>query len=234
MIHQNILFIVSIAQSLGCILLEWNPATQKMHLIHNSSQKSKLNHKTGIHAGLLLIMILQGILALTKQAKSYSFTDQFVYGIGLVMVLAGHLELRVCRTHAVAICLYVNGIMLFQNKYHKILYNGSIVSMLTRPLSQIEKINVRFAYAYCLSALFVPVAFLYGLHWQNPCKPSLIVYWLIPECGNTNKWMWSICGKVIVLLINHWALSFSWHAAQFVLGGIHVICTLSLRGFIEM
>ncbi len=239
MIQQNISLFsltVRIAKSLGSILVQWNSQTQKLHLVPNYSGCHKaLNRKLFLHASLLFLMTFQGILTLPpfNHTKSYNFTDKFVYGFGLLYIFSSHFQLQVCRRQAKAICLYVNGILQFQNKYRS---NGLFATMITRKPSLIERMNVCFAYAFCSSVISLPVAFIYGLHWTNPCKPSIIGYQLISEChepGNTNKWIRSLSWKLLVFAINHWTWSFTLNVSLFVVSGIQVLCTLSLRGFIE-
>ncbi len=242
MILQNISLFsltVRIAQSLGSILLRWNIKTQKMNLVSNYSHKNKkLKQKLVIQAVLLLIMAFQGIFLMPafQQTKSYNFIVKIVYGFGLV-IFSTHFQVQVCLRQATNICLYVNGILQFQTKYRNIATNGISGPMFTRPLSLIERMNVFYAYAYCPSMLCLPIAYIYGLHWMDPCKPSIIGYWLIPECGtywNSGNWIWSFSGKLVVFVINHWTWSFSLNVSTLVICGIQILCTLSLRGFIEM
>lgn len=210
-----------------------------MHHTSNYSKKHKtLKRKLKIQFALLLVLVFQIVLILSYSTptKPYSYADKFVYGFGFI-IFFNQFDLQVCLRQAKNMCLYVNGLLQFENKYMTKQKNCISVSMRTRLLSLIEKINRCFAHSYCPSSLILSVAFIYGLHWTDPCKPSIIRYWLIPECSliwNRDQWIWSFPAKDWIFVTNHWAWSFILNASIFVVSEIQVLCTLSLRGYIEM
>lgn len=39
-----------------------------------------------------------------------------------------------------------------------------------------------FARTGCISAVLLPILFVYAVHWNNPCSPDIAGFWIIPEC----------------------------------------------------
>jgi len=109
----------------------------------------------------------------------------------------------------------------------------------SKPL--IEKINVAFAYLVYLTGIFLPLVFVYGLHWWNPCKVSLAGYWLLSECRRNPDEkisigllvrMWKLLVKSTIFLINHWIWAFQLHTIVYIVGVPQILCTLSLREYL--
>lgn len=93
---------------------------------------------------------------------------------------------------------------------------------------------------YCLmtTAVGFPLEFSHGLHWMNPCWPTMVGYWLIPECHdiftkgsflNTgikiftkcsviqlNHWFWSIVSLFFNVAVLHTMSVASLHLHQFI------------------
>lgn len=103
--------------------------------------------------------------------------------------------------------------------------------------SKMELLNVLFAHAMYITSIILPIGFVYGLHWMDPCKPSLAGYWLIGECSeNALHSPLSVCPftKITILLLNHWAWQFGYSITIFVIAGIQILCAMSLQSYLRM
>lgn len=70
-------------------------------------------------------------------------------------------------------------------------------------VSLIRKLNLFLACGVCFGSIFFPFAQVYVLHWFNPCLPSLVGYWIVPECQGSAKSGWDMPAKIAVLIFNH-------------------------------
>lgn len=56
-------------------------------------------------------------------------------------------------------------------------------------MTLVAKLTIAYAYCAFLTGPIVSSGLVYGLHWLNPCKPSLIGYWLLQECSGGQQIM---------------------------------------------
>ncbi len=94
------------------------------------------------------------------------------------------------------------------------------------------------------SAIF-PLLFVFGLHLINPFKPSLVGYFVLPECHHglhsqisVVQIMLGFFVKAAAFVGNKWVwFFFGAHGVVFVIVTVHIICTLmpfdNLRFFWE-
>ncbi len=159
----------------------------------------------------------------------YSFANGFLYGITLLEFIPANLFNWSCFTKANEYCAYINGIVQLES------YSNSF-QMLKRKIkySLIERLNLFGVYAVVPTAFTFHLIYLYGLHWAAPCKPSVVFYFLIPECRSNQfvEQFWDVPIKILIFLLNHWAWIFSMAIIQYVVGVIIVLCALSFRDFL--
>lgn len=227
MLQENISYfklICKTATKLGTLPICWSFKNQKLYLKDQSTIKRAKQLLT-THTIFILLLFLQ-ILYFFRH--NFSFEDKFIYGIAFVCIFCGHLHAHICQAEASTICLFVNGLLQFPAKFNT-------KTLPTKP-TFLEKLNKLFAYGFFNTVLQLPVAFLYGLHWLlNPCKPSLLGYKLLTECSETDVpiFLQKIL-KIVIFLGNHWMWSLSLHAALFSIAGIQILCTMSLRSYIQL
>jgi len=79
--------------------------------------------------------------------------------------------------------------------------------------------------------IMMPIFGAFGLHWGSPCKPSMTLFLLIPECldsGINKRAWWNLLAKSIIYLFNYW----SWIAAMFAsLYSMSVFISLCVLSF---
>lgn len=101
------------------------------------------------------------------------------------------------------------------------------------------KLNILFAHLIYWTALFIPIAFVFGLHWFQPCKPSLGGFWLLKECyltpstQNTFRNSFRNYGwKIGVFVVNYYFVAGGIQVACFVVGVIQILVQMSMRSHI--
>lgn len=100
----------------------------------------------------------------------------------------------------------------------------------------ITRLNIFFSYNIPLSAIVLPLAFVYGLHWTERCRPSLVGYFLSPSCISKCPSPSSVGLKaltqfinLVILLINHIILAYSIRYVAIMGSILLVLCTLSFE-----
>lgn len=98
------------------------------------------------------------------------------------------------------------------------------------------KIDIAFVICQLITAILLPVGFVYGLHWKNPCKPTLAGCFLITTClsgTSINHRLHDTIDLITnyaVYILNHWMWSISLHGGVFGVAGFQ---TLGVRGIYQ-
>ncbi len=116
-----------------------------------------------------------------------------------------------------------------QNKGHllKVYFNSLLklkldndhgeIAIRTKPainsVTILDRLNILFIFILLLTTVAFPPLFVLGFHWANPCKPSLIGYFIISECySNIKSYQWfseevisNVIVKFLVFAGNMWA-----------------------------
>lgn len=132
---------------------------------------------------------------------------------------------------------YLNGLFIFQKKYglkEKFKFKYKHLPM--------EFLSLLLTPAALLTVFIFPPVYVLGMYWFNPCKPSLIGYFIIPECYQKQNYMFSnifytttrVMAKFTVFVGNIYVWYFCVHAFVFIFLAIHVIGTTMLRENISM
>lgn len=179
---------------------------------------------------LCLLAILQ--IAVAEIKSSANFFDRILYGITLMVLLPSHSILYTCDKQAQKICVLFNGILRFSAN-HK--------NQKSQKPKILVKLCISIAYILPLAAILSPFILVIGFHWQNPCKPSILGYWLLEQCSkvptpiqeSSYRALASVITKVIVFGINTWTWLFGTVAVFVFIGGIQMICGVCILEFIE-
>lgn len=150
-----------------------------LKLIHTETVSNKcFNAKITISALLIVIMLVQckfcyqHSIQTPKSVQEDSYFDLFLALSILLILLICYIFVLSLKQKASIITSYINGHLRLDTKW-----TGKHVTIFV-----LERYTTLFCYMlpiYCLGSPFILV---YGIHWFQPCKPSLIGYWLIDEC----------------------------------------------------
>ncbi len=85
--------------------------------------------------------------------------------------------------------------------------------------------------------IVIPVLLVYGLHWISPCKPSMVGFFIIPECLSTkidvkSTW-WNLFIKYTVYLVNHWSWTAGMCSVLHCISVYPALCALSFGDFLQ-
>lgn len=162
--------------------------------------------------------------------KSTSLMESFTSWLSLFFLVASRIHLHIVTSKETEIVTYINALFQFD------LIHSSGAHQQRRPL----KIKFTVAVVYCglVSAILFPFGFVYALHWTNPCKVSLVGYWLLGECRTPNStdanfYSMGFIAKSVIFLVNHWLWTFSFNAAVFTVYLLNMLSVLVIHQFIE-
>lgn len=221
--------ICTIPTRFGLVKTEWNHKNRQLLIIEQPKlwKFDSLRIKIWIHTIFTLVIGVQTFYSFTKNKSS--FANGFLYGIALIVFVPSNLLVWSCFKNASTLCAFINGIVQLESS------SKSFSKFpIKRKYSLIEKLNLFGAYAIVPTVTIYHLVYLYGLHWNSPCKPSIALYFLIPDCYSFKSLesFPSKIIKVVIFLLNHWVWIFSMYTAQFVVGVVNIICTLSFRDFL--
>lgn len=213
---------------LGSADIEWN--IELLKLTAANAHGSQLKRKILLHRFLLLVLLSGGINKYFHASFSNEFSsvDQMLLGVALIVLLWGQFYLTSVKTHSQDFCTYVNGLKFLVMK------NTSTCAKSEK--GSFETVSVFLGYIIYISTFVVPVAFIYGLHSINPCKPSLAGYFLLFACqdtrnaANIDSTIYKIVSHFMqfcLLLLNHWFWAFGFNVAGFVFINLMILCNLS-------
>lgn len=222
------------------ILFQWDPTQRKLYLKKDLPSKRKtLDILINLQVFFFFILVLDGYQQFYVQsATQLSKNDGFVFAVAVLCLLTAHPFVRACKANASSICIYINSVLALPNKHSAFKLNFK-----RQKSSFLDKLNIVVAYSSFTHAFLMPILLVFGIHWQNPCKPSIAGYWMLPQCSNTSSWYhvkflgsWYLRAtlKTLLLTANYMLSAFSYHTTGFSYSCIMVLPTISMRKYIEM
>lgn len=130
--------------------------------------------------------------------------------------------------------IYLNNLFQFQEKYTRSYFQ---VDPNFCKNSLTEFLNLSFVPMLLISCSVFPPVYVLGLHWYKPCKPSLIGYFILPECFNSQThevWnilhtIFAVSSKFTISLMNIWLWWFGLFGTVFIFNAFHIIGTIIFR-----
>lgn len=236
MIIQNFkLFskILQLNEVLNAVPCRWNTTLLKLDCVE--CPKRLLHRRYGLllHLFAIILYCLQGIYAFGTKSEypQLSQSELFLYRVGLLVNLNSHITLQTCNKKGDLICTYVNGLIKFQRRHNHLITRN------TRRECLNDKLSLLLVYNIVAASLIISLAFPTVLHMFNCCKPSLLGYWLIPECNSNfpNVSAVDILFKFVVMTFNIWMWAFCFVNAGILLGAVlYTMCVVSMRKSIEL
>ncbi|CAL8121079.1 unnamed protein product [Orchesella dallaii] len=219
------------------VAFRWDVVTGRLkNLSQPESQKARKRCNT--YTVLTLMVVLQTFLYINC-FSSLATEGKIVVGISVTGLITLTAITNVCNSHSSEIALCVNGFLQFRK-----IYKPDLNCLAKRKL--IEKLNWIFAYGASLTEFLLPCILLDGLHWSKPCKPSVVGYWMIPECndamhsavpmgniGSILKGAFSVLVKLSIFMANHCYWSAGLAVTVYVIVVIQILCALSLKDNLE-
>lgn len=124
-------------------------------------------------------------------------------------------------------------ILLYINGTQELFTRGNLNHKKT-PL--VELFGISYVYAVFCTGLSFPLAFVFGFHLTNPCKPSFAGVSLLPQCQSnhiqewsTFEWWLDIILRLGLYTWNLWIFMFGLNAATFVADSLMILTIQMMR-----
>lgn len=190
----------------------------------NNYASSKLEIRWYLYLSSIVVSYAQ-----YQVKESISLEETVLFWVFLVTHIGFLCYIYVNETKPTEITLYINSLYEFDSIYRNI----------TQPNSN-NSFQTRMALVLLLSGIFsatvVPIIIVCGLHWTNPCKTTLIGFWLLEECQATTLTFLKIpnaATKLLIFLMNHWIWAFGLQGVQFGIQIINTSAIICIHEFIE-
>lgn len=209
-------YFCSLLSRVGIIPIKFHSISRRTELTFKQSAKIRINIR--FHTVLVIIVIIQALL------KNNKFSLQGVQvWVGVMIQFFAHVFVHEQVKKGQDITNFCNALFQFDEIY------GTMQLMENRVPFRIWLIMI-MGYSIVISTIAIPLGFVYGLHWMNPCKASLVGYWLLPECYGR---MSTFSIKLAMMLLNHWMVSMSIHSAGFLVSVLTTMSVGSIQQFIQ-
>lgn len=204
----------------------WDKNLQKLCISEHVGYQSR---NLSLHQASIIICLIGGVFKfyVTSQAKSV-LLDIILFGVTILMLPTTHLYVQCVEKNAQAVLLYINSTIACTNFDHQPPSKTS--KDINR--SRITQIKVILAYNIILTAVALPVSFVYGLHWNLPCSPSLVGYFLNPSCSFSSPCILKLSApflKLGVLVMNHVIWAYTIRYIPTVGGILLLLCPISFE-----
>lgn len=213
-----------LARSVGCIEIRFYPKFGQVSLDNQHSAHLILTKRRYLFAAILIaIYALQCICR--SNGASVDIGVVLAWVLLIMLMVSGCYVLEV-RRKSIEIRDSINAIFqldsILPDKSKK---TGTSLAF---------KVNIAFGYAALLTVLLEPIVIVHGIHWVNPCKDTLVGYWLIPRCHSDgeNSCMGFLL-RLCVMSSNHWMWSFVGHGAVFGLTIMQLLTVVAMQQFIQ-
>lgn len=218
--------VFKLAQRSDTLLMTWNSKKHRMEFDPRPRSFFILKLKCFLHTLGTLMVTFQTLKVVWEASNGNSQIGTatiFIAGFSFVILIMNTLHLHGCAKQAPTLVQYVNGNLQFieQYKEHETKNRKSL---------GIQKLSIMLGYMIFISGSSMPFMIVYGLHWKNPCKPSLAGYWLLGKCNGrgSNLKYWNLTLKILVLLWNHWLWNVGFRLGTFIIVDLHLILAQSL------
>lgn len=218
-----------IGECLSTTNTRWNSSSMQLTVAKKSGHftRNKILYQV-----IFAALVIGGINAFLQNSNGrYPFLHKMLFVGAVFFLLTFDILVHALSKSAHQMCSLVNGLIVFEHKLYECIKQLPIAND-----AGVIAINLYFAYASLLGIVSVPFVFVYGIHWSDPCKPSLVGYFMLLECqlGSaslaTRHWFWGFVGvfqKVALLCLNHYFWAFGINALAMTFTNAMILCTVS-------
>lgn len=216
------------------IPLQWLKSKETLYspkfliAIEEERYRVTLARKCYLAGATFLLIIFQEVLHLNFSSTISS--DEITFWLLIVVLIASNCFLNFTRHTASQLAELINGLIQFDSMYpkeQKTLKETSIREILSNIMAR----------AVVFSQYMIPVGAVFGLHWNNPWKSSLAMFWLIqkPAVETQNVFLHTIQvgTKLVVMFYNLWMWVFVMAGPGFTVGVLQNLSTTALIKNIE-
>ncbi len=196
--------------------------------------------QSSLMSAVTVFQLLQCLYFSTTSNGNKGQTADLMFGlfswIGLHVSIT---YIQIFRTKGPLLKVYLNNLLNFSiNTFEK---SGSMTNHNRKNFKLIKLLNLLLAPMIFFTIVIFPPCYVLGLHFQNPCKPSLVGYFLLNECRNKRnnqkglvQLLIEIFLKTVIFVGNISMWYYALYGMAFVVITVHIISTMLISNIMEI
>ncbi|CAL8121578.1 unnamed protein product [Orchesella dallaii] len=221
----------------GIVCFKRDTITGKLILLEEITTSKKVSQSCGmlvLSNTIIQFQILYGELSTSKGWNGGELFNRVLAAYYFFILPVVSMYIRICYGKSKEIVLYINGLLQLSNK------------VFWKDRTLVEHLNFAFAWVLYPSIVLAPTFLVILMHWNNPCRSTLLGSWLLSECRsvsveleNENTTLrfinraWAMLSKIFVLMVNHVILSKGCSATLFCMVVLNILCMLKLHDHLK-
>lgn len=186
---------------------------------------------------LTSLQLLQCIVTSNSKIKiTYNSVSNTIVGyLAFLILSACGCYLHLIRDRGNELQVYTNDLLAFKTKY------SSNNDKMQISVNAIDFLSLQYILFGLIAGVIFSPCFVMGIHWGNPCKTSLLGYYILDECWRIEttdiqlvQFLRRAITKIMVFVLNIWMWYFGSNGMVFVGLAINVICTMMFRKSINL
>ncbi len=210
-------------------------------IVFNSVESRKLTVLCGLHFLATCSQIFQCTILSKLTTKNISTVENILAWFILQLTVLSTYCVLICRTKGPTWKLYLDNILNLNKKLKNITASNSISTKVKwKSLKLLQSLNLLLVPTILLTILLFAPLYVVGFHWQNPCKLSLMFYFVLNECSDNQifpqssfETIFQALLKSFLFLGNIWVLAFGLHGFYFVCLTGFVISPMTILEYIQ-
>ncbi|CAL8068034.1 unnamed protein product [Orchesella dallaii] len=161
------------------ITVSWNPDLKRMTALDDDTLNKMRCKSTCYNIVAVLIMLqilIHGFVLPAKKTEEDIFI-KILTAYALIALPVTMTYEKVSSHRISELIPYINGLFGVKNEGESFKQQEGSINA-----SPLHKINMVFAWGLFLFMRVVPAMILFGFHWNNPCRGTILAWWTLPEC----------------------------------------------------
>ncbi len=211
------------------------------HIKISTRDKTDLHYlklRSILHTIAACLQVFQCVAISNRVAgEKHSTFDTILGWFTCIAIVATSSFIQFCRRNGNILEIYLNNLFAFKEKYGP--YKTGVSYDVSLPkIRIIDCLNLLLIPGILFTSVVLAPCHVLGIHWWNPCKPSLTGYFLLEECHQNLKVRMNveIVQKIItngvkatVFIVDLWVWWFGVHGTAFSFIAVHIIGTMLTR-----
>lgn len=213
----------------------YNPKPLKLSPKSQSQRQFTLRQfRCWLHTFFTFVLLCQCIFKTfpNTNQNNLDFLNSIMGWLIFVLMAVCTFVLHTCLNKCSELKLFLNGLVDLSNKS----------TLITRtPSNFSELLEYLLVPLSLLCGLILPPFIVFGFHWQNPCKTSLIGYFLLEECHsntlemelNMSAFIRRYLVKIMVYIANIWTLFLGINGGMYAFVVVQFISSIIMRNIVK-
>ncbi len=209
-------------------------------LTHDNSVLKKFHFRIWISCVAAFIQLVQLLILQNNVEIKRHKSHELIFGWFNWAAIAGSSSMIfVSRDVGPILKMYLNSLFKFKKRYKPRATFSNKIKLSSNSL--LEWLHLLLVPMFVLNAVVFPPLLVIGVHFANPCKPSLIGYFVLDECRkieyNQTNIVYialNVIVKTAIFLSNIGVLWFTFHGAAFLVITVTMIGAMTSKECLQI